>query len=76
LTSRGCSLVIICLTGRDRLQVGADFLQLGEVRAAAEDRRVQRLPDVVLVGQVAAAAVGAAMRKYLSPYTHTSCLAL
>ena len=52
--------------GRDELQVGADLLQLREVRAAAEHRRVQRLPDIVVIGQVAAAAVCAAMRKYLS----------
>ena len=50
---------------RDQLDVGADFFQLRQVRAAAEHRRVQRLPDVVVGGEVAAAAVRAAMRKDL-----------
>ncbi|MNC86647.1 hypothetical protein D3C83_23190 [compost metagenome] len=50
---------------RDELHVGTHLLQLAEVGAAAEDRFVQRLTDVVLAGQVAAAAVRAAVRENL-----------
>ncbi len=42
-----------------------DFLELFQMRAAAEDRRVERFLDVFLDGQVAAATVRAAVREDL-----------
>jgi hypothetical protein len=51
---------------RDQLDIGADLFELVEMRAATENGRIERLPDVVVVGEIAAAPVGATMRQYLS----------
>ena len=48
-------------TRRDELHVGPDFLELLQMRGAAEHRRVQRVLDLLIGGAVAAAAVRAAM---------------
>jgi hypothetical protein len=50
---------------RDELQVGPDFFQLPDVRAATKDRGIKRLPDIFLGGEVAATAVSAAVRQDL-----------
>ena len=52
--------------GRDQLEIGAHFLELREVGAAAEHRRVERFLDVFVIGQVAASSVGAAVGQDLS----------
>src|SRR6185503_3182715 len=50
---------------RHQLHVGADLFQLIEMRAAAKDRRVERVADILVVGEIAAAPVRAAVREDL-----------
>jgi hypothetical protein len=57
--------MMLLVSSTNQLEIGADLLQLGEVRAAAEDGLVQRLADVVVIGEIAAAAVRAAVRQDL-----------
>ncbi len=61
-TSFGCSLCIHLIGARrDKLHVGSHFLELGQMRRAAEHRFVQRVLDVFVGGTGAAASVCPAM---------------